>query len=186
MQLETERLIIREFTHEDMEAVHEYASDPVVTTHMIWGPNSVADTRSFIEQMITMQERRPREGYELAVTLKESGKLIGGTGLYVMLMSQGEIGYCYNRQYWGQGYATEAASALLHYGFRELGLHRIYATCRPGNVGSATVMRKLGMSYEGHLREHMFHKDKWHDSYLYSILEHEYKVLSQHGQQSAQ
>lgn len=177
MQLETERLLLREFTHEDREAVHEYASDPEVTTHMIWGPNSEADTLDFIVHMLRMQAQLPREGYELAVVLKESGKLIGGTGLYVLPSSQGEIGYCFCRKSWGNGYATEAAGALMRYGFRELGLHRIYATCRPGNIGSATVMRKLGMTYEGHMREHMFHKGKWHDSYQYSILEHEYEKL---------
>lgn len=179
MRLETERLIIREFSREDMGGVHQYASDPIVTTHMIWGPNSEAETRSFIERVIDMQEQQPREGYELAVELKESGELIGGMGLHIMPSAQGEIGYCFNKQYWGRGYASEAAAVLLGYGFHELGLHRIYATCRPGNIGSATVMRKIGMTYEGHLREHMYYKDKWHDSYLYSILEDEYERLQQ-------
>lgn len=89
---------------------------------------------------------------------------------------QGEIGYCFAQEHWGNGYASEAASALLRFGFRELGLHRIYATCRPGNIGSAAVMRKIGMTYEGHLRGHMFHKGGWHDSYQYSILAHEYEA----------
>ncbi|WP_317259177.1 GNAT family protein [Paenibacillus sp. J5C2022] len=63
---------------------------------------------------------------------------------------------------------------MLRHGFSELGLHRIFATCRPENIRSAKVMQKVGMKYEGHLREHMRHRGKWHDSYQYSILETEY------------
>lgn len=59
----------------------------------------------------------------------------------------------------------EAAEEMLRYGFKELGLHRIYATCRPNNIGSARVMKKIGLTYEGHLREHMYYKGKWHDSF---------------------
>jgi integrase/recombinase XerD len=70
---------------------------------------------------------------------------------------------------------AEAAKAMLWFGFRRLGLHRIYATCRPENIGSAKVMQKIGMKYEGHLRGHMRHKGQWHDSFQYSILEDEYE-----------
>lgn len=173
MRLETERLILREFTREDAQAVHRYASDPVVTAHMIWGPNTEAETQAFIEMVLDMQNQAPRSGFELAVELKISGELIGGCGLHAIEPKQGEIGYCFAKEHWGNGYASEAASALLRFGFRGLGLHRIYATCRPANTGSAAVMRKIGMTYEGHLRGHMYHKGGWHDSYQYSILEHE-------------
>lgn len=63
---------------------------------------------------------------------------------------------------------------MLEFGFRKLGLYRIYATCRPENIGSANVMQKVGMKYERHLRGHMKHKGEWHNSFQYSILEHEY------------
>lgn len=177
MEFETRRLIIREFIEEDMVQVHEYASDPAVVTHSIWGPNSLEDTRGYIRHTLELQQEEPRRGFEYAVILKENGLLIGGCGLHITGTGQGEIGYCYNRLYWGQGYATEAAAALLDLGFHKLELHRIYATCRPENIGSARVMQKLGMTYEGHLRGHMYHKEKWMDSYQYSILEDEYKVL---------
>ena len=58
---------------------------------------------------------------------------------------QGEIGFVLNRHYWGCGYMTEAARAVLQYGFQRLNLHRIYATCRPANVASTRVLEKLGM-----------------------------------------
>lgn len=175
MKLETKRLFIREFTPDDLEEVHAYASDPLVARYMIWGPNSEAETRDYLNLTREMQNQTPRQGFEFAVVLKATNQLLGGCGLHLSDPKQGEIGYCFNPQFWKQGYTSEAAEALLQLGFREFGLHRIYATCRPDNIGSAKVMQKIGMVYEGYLREHMWHKGGWHDSCLYSILEHEYK-----------
>ncbi|KGE16834.1 GNAT family N-acetyltransferase [Paenibacillus wynnii] len=170
MYFETERLIIREFVTEDIKSVHVYTSDPLVVEHMIWGPSSEEETRDFINLTMEMQKQEPRQGFEFAVVLKATNQLIGGCGIHVSGVGQGELGYCYNRLYWGQGFATEAARVLLEFGFQNLGLHRIYATCRPNNIGSAKVMQKIGMEYEGHFREHMWHKGKWNDSYQYSII----------------
>lgn len=174
MQIETSRLCIREFREEDLDAVHQYASSAEVAKYMIWGPNTLEETQAFIRRVIEMQEQQPRLDYEFAVVLKDSSELIGGCGLHISDPLQGEIGYCFNPKFWRQGYASEAAAAMVKHGFEELGLHRIYATCRPDNKGSAKVMEHVGMKYEGHLREHMRHKGSWHDSYQYSILEHEY------------
>ncbi len=173
MQITTERLLIRDLLMEDWVDIHVYASDPEVARYMIWGPNSEEETKEFIQRVIQMQQQDPRIDFECAVVLKETGKLIGGCGLR-QDGKQGEIGYCLNPEYWRKGYASEAAAAMIEFGFKELGLHRIYATCRPDNVGSAKVLEKVGMRREGHLREHMWHKGNWHDSLLYSILEHEW------------
>ncbi|MNB76672.1 putative ribosomal N-acetyltransferase YdaF [compost metagenome] len=175
MQLETERLLIREFEYEDFREVHAYASDPLVARYMIWGPNTEAETKDYINMTMELQKQSPRLDYEFAVVLKATGQLMGGCGIHLSEPRQGEIGYCFNPLFWKKGYTSEAAAALLHLGFGEFALHRIYATCRPDNTGSAKVMQKIGMRYEGHLREHMWHKGGWHDSFLYSVLEHEYK-----------
>lgn len=174
MEITTERLVIRDFIMLDWAEVHTYASSPLVATHMIWGPNKEADTKEFIQRTIDMQRQSPRVDFEYAVILKSNGKLIGGVGIHAM-EQQGEIGYCFHPDYWRQGYASEAAREMHRFGFKDLGLHRIYATCRPDNIGSASVMKKIGMTYEGHLREHLFYKGKWHDSFQYSILKHEFK-----------
>ncbi|WP_379134901.1 GNAT family N-acetyltransferase [Paenibacillus sp. sgz500958] len=178
MILETERLIIREFVREDVHAVHTYASDPAVAVHMIWGPNTLEETEGFINWVMDIQQSAPRKAFEFAVVLKEGNQLIGGCGIHTGEPREGEIGYCFNQQYWRQGYGNEAARTLLEFGFCELGLHRIYATCRPDNIGSAKVMQSIGMTYEGHLREHKWHKGRWNDSYLYAILEQDYKPLA--------
>ncbi|WP_410769384.1 GNAT family N-acetyltransferase [Fontibacillus sp. BL9] len=176
MYLETNRLILRDFTPEDWEQVHQYSSDDDVVKHMLWGPNSFDETKQYMKDVHLMQQQQPRTGYELAVILKSSQSLIGGCGIHTDGIN-GELGYCFHKNYWGQGYASEAAKRMLSFGFNELNLHRIYATCRPENVGSAKVMEKIGMLKEGHLREHRWSKERFHDSFLYSILAQEFSDI---------
>lgn len=175
MQIEATRLIIRDFQEGDLASVHAYASDPLVTEHTMWGPNTEEDTLNYMKELHQMMEQDPRDSYELAIVIKESGQLIGGVGLH-RSKTNAELGYCLNAHYWRQGYATEAARAMCHFGFKELGVNRIYATCRPGNIGSASVMRNIGMRQEGHLRQHLWFKGGYHDSYLFSILKEEFEA----------
>jgi len=173
--IETERLILREFKEDDFEGVHQYASDPDVTKYMVWGPNSKKQTEKFIEERIDQQTQTTRKDYDLAITLK-SEELIGVCGIDDIKLRnrKGELGYCLNKDHWGKGYATEAAETLLDFGFTELELHRIHAKCDTRNTQSARVLEKVGMKQEGKLREHKLIDGKWRDSYIYSILEHEY------------
>lgn len=174
--IETDRLIIREFNDDDFTSVHLYASDPEVIKYLPFGPNTNLDTELFLTKVKNFQIQYPRYDYEFAVVLKENNLLIGGCGIHVTNPNNKEasIGYCYNKTYWGQGYASEAANAIIAFGFKNLNLHRVYATCAPDNIGSAKVMEKVGMTKEGHLREHKLQKGTWRDSFIYSILEHEY------------
>ena len=180
-QLETERLIIREFEESDFESVHLYASKPEVTKYMPFGPNSKDETRLFLKNAIGYKHQSPRKNYDLAVVLKKDDVLIGGCGIYITNISvkEGYIGHCLDNVYWGNGYATEAANALLKFGFEILKLHRIFATCHTKNTASAKVLEKSGMIKEGCLRDNRFHQGKWMDSFIFSILEHEYIASSQ-------
>jgi RimJ/RimL family protein N-acetyltransferase len=116
--------------------------------------------------------------YTLGIVLFAANRLIGGCGIHVSNPEnrEGWIGYCLNQRFWGKGYATETAKALTDFGFKVLGLHRIFATCDPANVKSAHVLEKAGMKCEGHIREHRWAKGRWRDSLLYSVLEQEWKV----------
>ncbi|OAX45442.1 GNAT family N-acetyltransferase [Paenibacillus sp. AD87] len=173
MQLETERLIIREILQTDWESIHSYTSMTEVTEHTAWGPNTEENTRDYVEFVLNSQQTQPREGFELAICLKKEGILIGGVGLHIE-KTNAEIGYVLNPVYQGKGYAAEAARAMLGFGFNTLGVHRIYAKCRPNNKASEKVMQKIGMQREGLMREHWFYKGEYHDSCLYSILAKEY------------
>jgi RimJ/RimL family protein N-acetyltransferase len=172
----TTRLKMRDFTEEDWMSVHEYASDPEVTRYVDWGPNSEEDTTNFLKRALESQLSIPRESYELAVVLKKENILIGGGRISVSdpRRREGFIGYVLNRKYWGRGYATELAEALLAFGFKELGLHRIYATCDIDNTASAHVMEKIGMQREACLREYRLQGNSWCDQLIYAILDHEW------------
>jgi RimJ/RimL family protein N-acetyltransferase len=139
---------------------------------MEWGPNTPEQTRDFLHRKMESQRALPRAEYELAVVLRETGRIIGGVGLRVSRPEHfaGDIGYTFNPAHWGNGYCTEAAAALLAFGFGELKLHRIHATCDPENRRSARVMEKIGMQYEGRLRNYTFEKGKWRDSLIYARL----------------
>lgn len=86
-----------------------------------------------------------------------------------------EIGYVVHPDFWGKGIATAVSGRLIAFGFEELELHRIYATCDPRNRGSSRVLEKTGMKREGRMRENLLMKQGWRDSLLYSILEQEWK-----------
>ncbi|MEH1864033.1 MAG: GNAT family protein [Nostoc sp.] len=177
--LETQRLILRDFVESDWQAVHQYASDDEVVRYLTFGPNSEEDTKNFLQREISLQGEEPRQHFALAVTLKTQQQLIGICRISVqdIYNKTGSIGYCFTKKFWGQGYATEAVKAVVSFGFQELSLHRIFATCHPENIASARVMQKIGMQQEGYLREHHWIKGEWRDSWLYAILEHEWRSL---------
>jgi RimJ/RimL family protein N-acetyltransferase len=178
-ELRTERLLLREFRESDWRAIHAMTTDEQVTRYIPVDAPSEEETREAIQVQINGRHANPPR-YDFAVTLRADRTLIGVCTLFIRYdeLRQGEILYVLNRPYWGHGYATEAARVLLEVGFRELELHRIYATCRPANVASWRVMEKLGMQREGHLRQHRWMKGRWQDSLLYAVLDHEWQALS--------
>jgi RimJ/RimL family protein N-acetyltransferase len=174
--IQMERLMLRDFEKEDWRSVQNYASDPEVVRYMDFGPNTEQESRNFIRRSLAQQKERSRDNFTLAIVLKTEDKLIGGCGIYVTNRNnrEGYIGYVLNRNFWRHGYATETARGLLKFGFNELKLHRIFATCDAENVASAHVLEKSGMQMEGHFRENGWVKGRWRDSLLYAILDHEW------------
>ncbi len=173
MVFETVDLVIREFVPEDWRAVHAYAQDPEVVRYELWGPNTEAETRAFVELAIAAQREVPRRTFELAVTLRATGALVGAAGIRVREPAhrEGDIGYALNRTFWRRGYGTQIARGLVGFGFGRLGLHRIWATCHVDNVASAKVLERAGLQLEGRLRASRLARDGWRDSLLYAILE---------------
>ena len=176
--IETERLVLRDFSMEDAPAVHRYGSDPEVVRYMPWGPNTWADTKDFLRRKLDGQRADPRSVFDFAVTLYSSGEIIGSCGISIISTQrrQAAIGYVYRRDVWGKGYATEAAKALVALGFEELGMHRIFTYCDVDNIASARVLEKTGMQREGLVRHDALVRGQWRDSYLYAILEDEWRA----------
>ncbi len=175
LPLQTERLELRDFREEDVDAVHEWASDPEVVRFMGWGPNTREQTREFLQRKFAERTGEPRRTWGLAVVRRDTGRVIGSVGLRLNEhLQQAALGYCYHQDAWGQGFATEAALEVLRFGFEQLGLHRIHASADARNGASVRVLDKIGMRQEGRLREHVLMRGEWRDSYLYAILQHEW------------
>jgi RimJ/RimL family protein N-acetyltransferase len=166
----TPRLRLREITGSDFEAIHAYASDPLVCRFMLFGPNTHEDTRNFIERSITARLAVPRDEYNLLTTLGD-GTVIGGCGIHGAAgdESAGFIGYLFGRDYWGRGYGTEVARALVAYGFDHLGLERMWSTCDAENTASANILEKTGMKREEASEEKNKTGTGTHTAYRYGV-----------------
>ena len=171
--IKTKRLLLRDLVPGDWQEAYQWGSDPKVVRFMPWGPNSRAQTKSYIRRVQRLGRQRPRTKFELGVVLRAEDRLIGGCGIRIQnrVLREGDLGYVFHRSYWGKGYATEATKAIIDFGFSKLKMHRIWATCDLGNKASARVLEKAGMKREGTLRKHLFQKGAWRDSHLYAILE---------------
>ena len=176
LTLQTERLLLRDFVESDWEAVLAYQQDPLYLRYNEWTSRTPEEVRAFIQMFLDHQKQDPRIKFQFAVTLKSTGELIGNCGVRRDSVDahEGDMGYELDPQQWRKGYATEAARAVMHFGFSELKLHRISAWCVADNVRSAHVLEKLGMRQEGHLREHQYFKGRWWDTLLYAILYEEW------------
>lgn len=166
--LQTPRLVLRPFTPADWRAVHAYASDAAVMRYVPGGAMSEEQARAFV--------RVSGENAATGVVLTAEDRLIGHLDFHPWFAERiYEIGWVVHPRYHGQGYATEAALAMLRHGFETLGVHRIVATCQPENVASWRVMEKLGMLREAHFRK-CFAVDEstWLDEYLYALLEEDW------------
>lgn len=172
MLLETKRLILRNFRSEDWERVHIYASIPEFSQYEIWGPNSIDDTRAFVDRMVAQVSRDPRYQFDFAVCLKENNLLIGSCTIHRAAEESklAHLGWAVSPDFQGQGYATEAARALIHFGFQKLKLALIYATCDVRNGPSKRVMEKLSMRRVGLIQGTKEVKGRVRDTIRYEIV----------------
>ena len=168
--IETARLRLRSFQHQDWQAVYDYTSDAAVMMYIPEGQFTPAQAKAFVADNMGEHARA------VAVLFKTTDRLIGHMVFHPWFDSETyEIGWVFHRAHHGHGYATEAAGALLHYGFEVLQLHRIIATCQPENVPSWRVMEKLGMRREGHFRQCIRRpENQWWDEYVYALLAEEW------------
>jgi RimJ/RimL family protein N-acetyltransferase len=175
--LETTRLRLRPFVLTDADAVQALAGsrDVAATTLNIPHP--------YEEGMADVWIRTHAPGFEddhqatFAVTLKESEELVGAISLQInRVHGRAELGYWIGVPFWNRGYATEAARAVLRFGFKELGLNRIFAMHLVRNPASGRVMQKVEMHHEARLRQHINKWGSFEDIDLYGILAEEWRT----------
>ena len=179
--LRTERLELRPFTTDDSDDAHVYMSDPAVVRFLYWQVRDHDEVRAFLAER-AQHGSLEREGDRLylAVVLPATGQMIGEVMLHWISQEhrQGEIGFVVSPGFQGHGYAAEAARVALSLGFDQLGLHRIIGRCDALNTPSAALMARLGMRREAHLIHEEFFKGYWSDTFIYAMLDEEWRAGS--------
>lgn len=171
MQLATERLLLRPFTLDDAPAVQRLASAYEVAENTLLIPHPYPEGAA--AEWIAKQ--KPANNHVFAITLHE-GDVIGAVGLEVQPEhDRGEIGYWIGVPYWGRGYMTEAARAVIGWAFESLRLRRVFAFHFTRNPASGRVMQKIGMRHEGSLRQHDKKWNEYVDVEVYGILNSEWR-----------
>ena len=173
--LDTPRLILRPFVLADAPALQRLAGAREIADTTLTIPHPYVD--GMAEQWIETHEAQFAEGASAtcAVTERDGGALAGGISLLMKREhARAELGFWIGMPYWGRGYCTEAASAMLRYAFAELGLNRVHACHFSRNPASGRVMRKVGMKYEGCLRAHVHKWDRFEDLEVYGVLAEEW------------
>lgn len=174
MRLETQRLVLTELAWKDLGMIHEFHSiEDIARYNTIGIPKNLESTRELIRAAIEDQTQQPRSVYGWGVRLKSTNEFIGEAGMSLRndRFKRGEIHYHILPQQWGNGYATEVARQLIHFGFEHRNLHRIEAGVATDNLASIRVLEKAGMQREGLRRKILPIRGKWYDNYMYAILE---------------
>lgn len=168
MGIKTERLILRRYESRDLEDLYEYLSDPEVVKYEPYKPMNINEVKDNLNWRISTDEM-------IAVELIDTRKMIGNIYLGKREFETIELGYVFNKKYWGNGYAYESCNALIKDAFNK-GIHRIYAECDTQNKNSWKLLESLSFEKEAYFKENIyFWKDEngspiWKDTYVYSLL----------------
>ena len=167
VEIETARLVLRPATESDIPELVPLigAREVAATTLRIPHPYEERHAREYIASPTKDNELR------LLIRFRKEGRLCGGIGLHPDDHDQrAELGYWIGVPFWGNGYATEAAKAVVRYGFEHFKFNRIYAAHFLGNDASGKVLQKIGMQYEGRMRQALWKLDSFIDVERYAIL----------------
>jgi RimJ/RimL family protein N-acetyltransferase len=163
----------------DIDAVHALISRMDVVRHMLLPLCSREESEEFLRDSLLESPSSAWRSIVRAISDNPRGDLVGLCGVAILRgAEEGEIWYLVEPESWGKGLATEAVKRLLDFGFGELGLHRIWATCLPENPASARVLEKAGMRKEGFLVKNLKIHGAWKSGFLYAILAEEWNRAS--------
>mgnify|MGYP000849087845 CR=1 FL=1 len=175
--METERLILQDWSEGDADDLYEYAKNPNVGPHGGWKPHESREESLEIIKTLFLGK------YDCwAIVYKENGKVIGTIGYEPDTKRPNiackELGYAIGEEYWGKGLMTEAAKAVIRHGFEELGLDMISVYRNPANTRSGRVIEKCGFTYEGTLRmANKIYDGTIRDVACYSMTKDEFESL---------
>jgi len=175
-QLETDRLILREMTLDDVEFYfRHFNNNRVVEGSCFPGPKSLEAAKEELE-LYCIKPFKENRGIRWGIVRKEDNELIGTCGYYdwIKTAHRAEIGYDLDPAYWGQGIMTEALRAVLKHGFEKMGLNRIQVIIDSKNTRSLKLVHRLGFKKEGVLRQSSYFNGQFLDDVCFSLLKKEW------------
>ncbi|MBA2174872.1 GNAT family N-acetyltransferase [Halobacillus locisalis] len=172
--LETERLLLRAYELKDARQAQVLAGDKdLAETTFLPHPYTLETAGNWISSHPKLIENR--EAFPFAVILKGEDQLIGTMTLRVDdLHNKGELAYWIGKDYWNNGYATEASKIVIDFGFKKQNLNRIWAPVMTKNKASGKVMQKVGLKYEGTLKQDILRWDEYEDVDVFGLLKEDY------------
>lgn len=176
LPLATPRLALREFGADDLEAMLGYGSNPRVTRHMLFAPDTPLAARRHLAAVLRQQADPRRRAWELAVTRRADGQVVGACDLSLLPGHEADLGYVLAEEHWGQGYGTELLQALVAAAFTELGRRRVQCTIAPRNARSIRVAEKAGLQWQATLRDHARTRGRSWDVELYALTREEWQA----------
>jgi len=170
--------VLREFDAGDLDGMLAIAGDDRVTRWLSFDSRDRDQVKTMLDGILERATIQPRTEYYLAIAFPaDDRQVVGFARLGLTGVKSCKLGYAVAYDAQNRGYATDACRALAGFGFRELGLHRVSLAIDPDNEASIRVAKRLGCTYEGRIRDHVFTNGAWRDSNLYSVLEHEWPSL---------
>lgn len=177
VELQTERLVLRPFRQEDLDRLADLQSRPEVSRFLYWEPRSREESAAALDRYMKEDHlEQDDDPLALAVVRRDDSLLLGNASVWLRSVEhrQVEIGYVFHPDAGGQGYATEAARALVDFAFTELRAHRVFARTDARNKPSAALLTRLGMRQEAHFREAEIFKGAWGDELVFAVLSHQW------------
>jgi RimJ/RimL family protein N-acetyltransferase len=177
--VQSNRLILRQFSQQDVDAFYSYRSNPEVAKFQSWDNYQYPDAESFVRKQSRCVPDQPGTWFQFAIALAETNQLIGDCAVHTLSAEPRivEIGFTLAEEEQGNGYASEAVRALLNYVFNDLRKHKAIAFTDVRNEKSITLLERVGMRREGHFLENYMSKGQWVDEYQYSLLRSEWKTV---------
>ncbi|MEO6490793.1 MAG: GNAT family protein [Ferruginibacter sp.] len=170
--IETERLLLREVTVNDVAEMYFLRSSRIVTEHFNRAPDaSLEETKLKIDQILESQKKNENVFWVIAFR-SEPGKMIGNIGYWNIVNEhyRAEIGYLLNPDHWRKGIMKEALIAVVDHGFNKIKLHSIEANINPDNAASGYLLESCGFVKEAHHKENYYYDGVFYDSIIYSLI----------------
>ncbi len=178
IEINTPRLSLRDFQEGDITDYQRLGQNPEAIEYYSQGVAEWGDHVLFLSRLFsTWQAEVPRRNY--AFTILVNSHFAGVTSIRMdsRAVHQGAVGCGLAYEYWSRGYASEALTAVINFGFSKLGFHRIYAETLSDNLTAIRLLKRLGLRMEGELSQNQYIKGLWRNTMVFGILEDEWRVL---------